>query len=436
MSFLNHFSNIQSTTIKTVAEEFGTPVYVYDENAIREKCQKVLSMPNAYGLSVRYAMKANSNRTILQIIHQCGLRIDASSLNEVRRAHLAGIPYQDIILTTQEVPEGQDRLDLEQMMLNGLKYNVCSLRQLYLIGDFAKSNDIPLSIRVHPGVGSGESASRNTGDNYSCFGIHLSDIGQAIAYANEKGLKFTQVHVHIGSGADPEMWRQNIDRELKIVEDYFPDAVTVSFGGGLKEARMPYEKSADIEQLGNYAKTQIELFHKRNNRKLKMEIEPGTYIVANCGYAVTKIIDKKRTGEDGFHFIIANGGMEINARPIMYGSQHPFYMISAKGELISSEFQVGELAKSDYEAVVVGRCCESGDSQSLDANDVSVPRKMIEPDIGDYFVIGGTGAYCSSMTPFNYNSHTQIPEVLFTADNKLKLIRKRQTLEQILENEL
>ncbi|WMJ24111.1 diaminopimelate decarboxylase [Paludicola sp. MB14-C6] len=436
MSFLNHYSKIDSATIATVAKEYGTPVYLYDENTIREKCQMVLSMPNAFGLTVRYAMKANSNRTLLQTIHQCGLCIDASSLNEVRRAHLAGIPYQDIILTTQEIPENDDRIDLEQMILQGLKYNVCSLRQLYLIGDFAKANKINLSIRVHPGVGSGESASRNTGDNYSCFGIHLSDIGQALDFAKEKGILFTQVHVHIGSGADPLMWRQNIDLELDIIDRYFPDATTVSFGGGLKEARMPYEIGADVNELGSYAKQQIEAFYQRTNRKLKMEIEPGTYIVANCGYAITKVIDKKRTGNDGFNFIIANGGMEINARPIMYGSLHPFYMVSEHGKLLSSEFDINNIAQSDYEAVIVGRCCESGDSQSLDDNDTSIPRKMIEPNVGDYFVIGGTGAYCSSMTPFNYNSHAQIPEVLFTSENTLQLIRKRQTLNQIVENEI
>ncbi len=263
----------------------------------------------------------------------------------------------------------------------------------------------------------------------------MSDIKKALNYAEEKGIRFNQVHVHIGSGGDPEMWRQNIDLELSIIDRYFPDAETVSFGGGLKEARMPGEIAADLTDLGEYAKEQTERFYENTGRKLKIEIEPGTYIVANSGYAVTRVIDKKRTGENGFDFIILDGGMEINARPLMYGSQHPFYVVSKDGRLLSSEFSEGS-AVTEFPAVVVGKCCESGDSQCLDSRGNIITRAIGEPDIGDIVVIGGVGAYCASMTPFNYNSHTQVPEVLFTQDGELKLIRAAQTLEQMTANEI
>ena len=92
-------------------------------------------------------------------------------------------------------------------------------------------------------------------------------------------------------------------------------------------------------------------------------------------------------------------------------------------------------SKSGYSAVPVGRCCESGDSQSLDTSGLNVPRKMMEPEAGDFFVIGGAGAYCSAMSPMNYNSHVQAPEILYTCDGKLEVIRARQTLEQLLANE-
>ncbi|MDR1630290.1 MAG: diaminopimelate decarboxylase [Oscillospiraceae bacterium] len=417
------------------AKEFGTPVYVYDEATLIEKCRDVLAMPNAFGLHVRYAMKANSNRTLLRIVDRQGLLIDASSLNEARRAHLAGISLKKIMLTTQEVPEGEDRAELERMMLGGMKYNVCSLRQLREIAEFAKENDIGLSMRIHPGVGAGESATRNTGDDYSCFGVHRNDLEEALAFARGMGLRFNAVHTHIGSGGKPKIWRENIDRELGFVKQYFPDADTVSFGGGLKEARMPDEIAADIEELGLYAKQRVEEFFEETGRKLVMEIEPGTYVMANCGFLVTKVVDKKSTGENGFLFLIANGGMEVNTRPLLYGSRHPFYVVSQEGKLLSSDFDESTLSNRD-ELVVVGICCESGDSQSLDEAGQIVPRRMREPEIGDLFVIGGTGAYCSAMSPFNYNSHTQIPEVLLTAGQELKLIRRRQTLEQIVENEI
>ncbi|MDR2665377.1 MAG: diaminopimelate decarboxylase [Oscillospiraceae bacterium] len=432
MSTLNDFGSIDTCHILDIHEKYGAPAYIYDWAAIAERCSRVLSMPNAFGLTVRYAMKANSNRTLLREITGLGLHIDASSLAEARRAVMAGVGCEKIILSSQEIPCGSDRDTLEDMMKHGLLYNVCSLRQLRLIGEFAADSGIALSMRVHPGVGSGESASRNTGDHYSCFGVHLRDIGAALEYANGLGLKFTQVHAHIGSGGDPDLWRENIERELSILERHFPDAVSISFGGGLKEARMPGEDSADTEALGRYAAERLSAFYARTGRKLNMEIEPGTYIVANAGYALTRVMDKKSTGDGGFNFIVVNGGMELNARPAMYGSRHPFYVISRDGKLLSSEF--GPIG-GNFSAIVAGRCCESGDTQNVGADGRSVPRAMAEPEVGDFVVIGGAGAYCSSMAPFNYNSYSQAPEVLVRQDGSIQLIRRRQELEQIVANE-
>jgi len=432
MKTLNHFSSLDSDTVAQVAGEFGTPTYLYDEAHILERCRECLEMPQAYGLIVRYAMKANSNRTILRIITDAGLHLDASSLNEVMRAHLAGVAYDKIMLTTQEVYTAEQRSKLEELLLKGLRYNACSLYQLELVGDFAVANGIDVGIRIHPGIGSGESATRNTGDDYSCFGIHLSDLAEAHKFAKSKGMIFRHIHVHIESGADTKIWRQNIDLLLGIIEENFPDADTVCFGGGLKEARMPGEHAADVPLLGSYAKMQIEDFFKRTGRQLKMEIEPGTYIVANSGYAITRLIDKKKTARS--NFIITDGGMEINARPLLYGSKHPFYIVSEDGaRTISSEF---DDAKHDFEAVVAGKCCESGDCQTLDMDGHAITRAMVEPHVNDIVVVGGVGGYCSSLTPFNYNSHLQAPEVLLTAKGKLELIRRKQTFEQMLENEV
>ena len=425
---------IHPDAVRKAAKVYGTPLYLYDENEIIQRCGHLLNMPNAYGIKVSYSVKANSSKALLQLIVKQGLNLDLSSLNEGRRAHLAGISYKKMMLTTQEVPTGQDRLDLEEMMLQGMKYTACSLRQLELIVDFASQNNILLAMRVHPGVGSGETQSRDTGSKYACFGIHLSDIQQALAIAKDKNVSIDTIHVHIGSGGDPKAWRANIDRELEFVETYFPDVTTVNLGGGFRVARMPDEKPADVTALGNYAKQQFEQFYQRTGRKCSMEIEPGSYIVANSGYLVTTVLDKKRTGDDGFDFVILDGGMEVNARPAMYGSRHPFYVVSKDGTLLSSEMDLSALDTSS-EFNVVGKCCESGDSQSLDRYGTIIPRIMAAPNIDDFVVIGDTGAYCSSMTPFNYNSHTQIPEILLRKDGRLDMIRRRETLEEIMRNE-
>lgn len=432
--FLVPFSKITDMTVAEAAKKYGTPFYLYDEKLIEDRCRQFLDMPHAYDFHVRYAMKANSTKAIIQLITKQGIDIDASSINEVKRAQMAGVPLDRILLTTQEVYLGKKMQDLENLMHGGLQVNICSGRQLELVSDFAARHKIPLSIRVHPGVGSGESSTRNTGDKYSCFGVHLSIIEDVLDYAKNKGVIFKRVHVHIGSGGDPISWRNNIDREIGFVAKHFPDATIINFGGGFKDARMPGEIKADIWELGAYAKQRIEAFYMKTGRKLAMEVEPGTFIIAMAGFLVTSVLDKKDTGPDGFRFIIVDGGMETICRPLLYGSQHPFFIVSKTGRMLFSEY--AQKSGKEKPFVVAGRCCESGDSLTLDEHHKIIERLLIEPEIDNYFVVGGCGAYCSSMTPFNYNSHTQIPEILLRMNGNLAEIRKGQTLLQMTQNEV
>lgn len=433
---VKHFgpTRLDAALVPEIARKWGTPVYLHDQEFIENSCEQLLNMPNPFGLHVRYAMKANSDRTVLRVVTAKGLDLDCSSVDEAARAHAAGVPFARMMLTTQEVPTGEERTELEEMIRSGLKYNVCSLTQFRLIAGFARENKVDLSIRVHPGAaGGGESQTRDTGSEYSCFGVHLNDVPTLKALADEQGLRFTQVHVHIGSGGAPEKWRENIDRELGFVRNLFPDATTVSFGGGLKVARMPGEKQADIASLGAYAAQRIAEFKEATGRELKMEIEPGTFVVANSGHIITRIIDKKLTNE--LNFLIVDGGMELLSRPLLYGSEHPVAIVRQDGTLLSSEFDCIPTAGTKPFGIV-GRCCESGDSVRLDGDGNIVPVQIAEPEIGDYVVIGGTGAYSESMSPENYNSHRKAPAVIRTRDSGLVLIRKRQDRQQIIQNEL
>ena len=430
------FSNVTSRHVLRAAEQFGTPIYLYDEALVVQRCRSLMQMPNAYGLEVSYAMKANPSRALLQLIVQQGLGIDASSVSEALRAHRAGIAYDKMMLTTQDVPLGNDRELLEHMLHAGMSYNICSPRQLELALPFLRAHAVRVAIRVSPGVGTGESVTRNTGDKYSSFGVHLTQIeaiNQALA---EAGVRITHVHAHIGSGGAPEVWRENIDRMLHIVNQHFPDAQVVNFGGGFKEARMPDETAADIQSLGEYARQRIEAFKAQTGRTLRVAIEPGTYVVANAGFLVTTVLDVKTSGPDGFEFIVLNAGMEASTRPLLYGSRHPFFVVRVTGELLSSEFPElcpGALLRP---CVVVGRCCESGDSQTLDDHGHVAPRLLTVPEPGDCVVVGGAGAYCSGMSLINYNSYPQQAEVLLRSSGELTLIRRRQSFEQMVMNEL
>jgi diaminopimelate decarboxylase len=433
---LTPFSAITTEHVLHAAEQFDAPLYLYDETLIEQRCRSLMAMPNAFGLEVRYAMKANPSRALLQIISRLGLGVDASSVNEAERAHQAGIPYEQMMLTTQDVPLGNERVTLERMLRNGMRYNLCSQRQLELLLPYLRHDTAKVAIRVSPGVGAGESVTRNTGDKYSSFGIHLAQldgIKQLLASVN---LKVQHVHAHIGSGGEPGVWRENIDRMLQIVEQYFPEAQVVNLGGGFKEARMPDETAADIQDLGSYVRQRFAEFHAKTGRALKAAIEPGTYVVANAGFLVTKVLDIKSSGPDGFEFIILNAGMESSTRPLLYGSRHPFYVVSETGQLLSSEFAVADNTWPARPCVVVGRCCESGDSQTLDDQGHVMPRRIAVPKPGDFVVVGGLGAYCSAMSLVNYNSYQQLPEILVRPSGDMVLIRRRQTFEQMLMNEL
>jgi diaminopimelate decarboxylase len=395
-------------------------------------------MPDLSVFTPRYAMKANANKALLQLITRHGFGIDASSLNEVRRAVMAGIAPDAILLTTQEVPLGQEREDLQVFLLQGLKYNICSQRQMALIRDFALRHDLPLSLRVHPGEGgTGESAARDTANPFASFGVHISVLTETLQAAFQQGLRIEQLHMHIGSGGSPAKWRAGVDTLLAIAEAllaWLPHLRSVNFGGGLKEARMPDEERAPVVELGRYTQERIIDFQKRTSRMLGVEVEPGSFLVAMAGYVVTSVIDKKSTGPEGYRFLITDGGMEMNARPLFYGSRHPFALVSRDGSLISSDYARQD-EPQDSEWIAVGRCCETGDAHSLDREGNSLPRRMAEPAIGDYFVVGGCGGYGAAMSPANYNAHTAAPEVLKMPDGSLRLIRAAQMLEDVVRLE-
>jgi diaminopimelate decarboxylase len=418
----------------------STPFYLYDGALIHQRCCEIRQMmPDQSTFTPRYAMKANASRALLQLITRQGFSIDASSLNEVRRAVMAGIAPEAILLTTQEVPQGQDRDDLQAFLLQGLRYNICSQRQMALIAAFSQEHDLPLSLRVHPGEGgTGESIARDTANPFASFGVHISVLAESLRMALQQGLRIEQLHMHIGSGGSPAKWRAGVDTLLAIAEahlPWLPHLRSVNFGGGLKEARMLDEERAPVAALGRYTQDRIIDFHQRTGRQLAVEVEPGTYVVAMAGYVVTSVIDKKSTGAEGYRFLITDGGMEMNARPLFYGSRHPFALVSRDGNQLSSDYDLNGVPQESA-WIAVGRCCETGDAHSVDQLGNIVPRRMAEPAIDDYFVVGGCGAYGVSMSPANYNTHTAAPEVLKMPDGSLRLIRAPQSLKDVVQHEV
>jgi diaminopimelate decarboxylase len=398
-----------------VREQFGTPCYVYDRASLDAAAQSALAFPNAFGLTVRYAMKANPNAAILTRFVELGLHVDASSDHEVERALRAGVAPERIQLTSQ-MPSRSLRAFVER----GVLYNACSRHQLEQFGEAFPGGEV--CVRMNPGLGSGSTNRTNTGGPGSSFGIWHEYLPDVQAIAAKHGLRLRRLHSHIGSGSDPAVW-QRVSRMTLDLAARLPEVTTVNLGGGFKVARIPGESATDLQECGAPVRDELVRFRERHGRALHLEIEPGTYLVANAGAVVATCVDVADTGREGYTFAKLDTGMTEITRPSMYGAQHPIDVLA-------------EAPPADV--VFAGPCCESGDVLTPGPGDPEAlaPRRVPRPSIGDLVVVGGAGAYCAAMSTINYNSYPQAPEVMLEPDGTLRLLRKRQTFEQILQNEV
>lgn len=404
-----------------VAKDVGTPAYVYDRATLEAQADKTLAFPNAYGLTVRYAMKSSPNAAILQIFNKKGLHIDASSGYECIRAMEAGIPASHISLSTQELPSF-----FAELVSKGVKVNACSLNQLERYGQECPGTKV--GVRFNPGVGSGGNTKTNVGGTSSSFGIWHEFLPDVQAIVAKYDLTVERIHTHIGSGSDPVVWQKVSGMSLDLCRA-FPELVTLNLGGGYKVGRMSNEKSTDLQLIGEPVVKGFQDFAKETGRELGLEIEPGTFLLANSACIVSTIQDMVSTGEDGFTFLKMDTGMTELLRPSLYGSQHPLIVVPKSGnEMASTE---------EARYVVVGHCCESGDlvSPEVDQPETLQQRPMGKAERGDLLVMEGAGAYCSSMSTKHYNSFPEAAEVMVDGA-QLHLIRKRQDVHQIWQNEV
>jgi diaminopimelate decarboxylase len=411
---------LTSEKTQAIRAEFGTPVYVYDQARLEAAAREVLAFPNAYGLTARFAMKALPTAAIIRVLSDTGLHIDASSGFEVERALLAGVEPNRIQLTAQELPR-----DLKGLVERGVLFNACSLAQLEAFGQLFPGREV--SVRINPGLGSGHSNRTNVGGPSSSFGIWHESLDEVLGVAESTGLRLTRMHTHIGSGGDPEIWKRCARLSLEIAAR-LPEVTTLNLGGGFKVARMPGEDGCDLAEIGNVLRADFEEFARRYGRELKLEIEPGTYLVANAGVILANVTDVVDTGREGRLFAKIDSGMTEVLRPALYGAEHPIAIVPG---------HAGD-ERDEVDVIVVGHCCESSDILTPAPGDPEGlgPRLLPRPVVGDSLLIGGAGAYCSALASKNYNSFPEAPELLITNSGEVRLIRRRQSLEQMIANEL
>lgn len=389
-----------------VRERFGTPCYVYDRAALEAAARAALAFPAPFGFTLRYAMKANPSRGILQVFRALGLHIDASSDFEVERALAAGFAPGEIQLTSQ-MPSRR----LAEHVRRGVLFNACSVHQLDSFGRIAPGREV--SVRMNPGLGTGSTKRTNTGGPASSFGIWHEYLDEVKTLAERHRLRITRLHSHVGSGTDPEIWKRCIRMTLELAAK-LPEVGAVNLGGGFKVGRMPEEPTVDLADVGAHVRAELLAFQSRDGRRLGLEIEPGTYLVARAGAVVASCVDVVDTGREGYLFAKLDTGMTEVTRPSLYGAQHPIDVLAQGREAAA--------------VVFVGPCCESGDILTPAPGDPEAlgPRWVPRPQIGDLVVVSGAGAYCAAMSTINYNSYPRAPEAMLERDGTLRLLRRRQ----------
>ncbi len=379
--------------LRELAREQGTPLFVYSRDMLVERAKKLLNLELPFGLTARYAVKANNHPEVIRLFHESGLHFDASSSYEAQELLELGIAGDKISLSSQ-----QPAHNLTALLGAGVLYVATSLHQLEL---FVASENHPASVglRVNPGIGAGHNNRTTTGGANSSFGLWQAYVPEALKLAAARGVKIDRLHIHIGSGADPAMWGKMMETALEIAET-MPDVTSLDMGGGYKIHRYGDEHETDMAAVGVKFAQLLQGFADKTGRKLRLEIEPGTWLVGHAGVLLASVVDVVDTGADGHTFLRLNTGMNDFARPGMYGAQHTIAVLNDATE------------KQEY--VVVGHNCETGDILTPAPGDPEgiESRELRRADIGDTVAIYDTGAYCRSMSHKGYNSYPNAQELL------------------------
>ncbi|QCP60661.1 diaminopimelate decarboxylase [Pantoea sp. SO10] len=405
---------LSAANLLPLAQRYAGPFWAYDAKIIQQRIAQL----GAFDV-VRFAQKACSNIHILRLMRAAGVKVDSVSLGEIERAIAAG--YQpggeDIVFTADVF----DQPTLTRIAELKVPVNAGSVDMLHQLGELSPGHAVWL--RINPGFGHGHSQKTNTGGENSKHGIWHSDLPLALAAIQQHGLRMVGLHMHIGSGVDYGHLQQVCDAMVDQVVAFGQDLEAISAGGGLS---IPYrfdEEAIDTQHYYGLWNGARERIAAHLGHPVKLEIEPGRFLVAESGVLVSQVRAVKEMGSR--HFVLVDAGFSDLMRPSMYGSYHHISLLPVDGRA---------LGDATVESVVAGPLCESGDVfTQLEGGKVET-RALPVAQVGDYLVFHDTGAYGASMSS-NYNSRPLIPEVLFE-NGAVREIRRAQTIQELLALEL
>lgn len=389
-----------------VADEFGTPVYVYHAEKIGEQYNKLTKAFSGTNAKFFYACKSLTNINILKYVHKLGANVDCVSINEVKLALKVGFEPQQIMFTPNcvdfaEIVAGKDL---------GVHVNIDNIPMLEEFGN-TFGGTYPICIRLNPHIMAGGNYKISTGHIDSKFGISIHQLRHVERIIETTRLNVVGLHMHTGSEIkDINVFLEGLDVMLDIAKR-FPNIQFIDLGSGFK---VPYKKddvATNVEELGQKVAEIFNAFEKEIGKKLEVWFEPGKYLVSECGYFIVKANVVKTT--TATVFVGVDSGFNHLIRPMFYEAYHRIENISNP-------------AGPERIYTVVGNICET-DTFAWD-------RKLNEVREGDYLVFYNAGAYGFEMSS-NFNSRLKPAEVLIV-NKKAHLIRRRDEFEDLLKNQV
>jgi diaminopimelate decarboxylase len=388
-----------------LANKYGSPLYVYDTGKIASQYNRLTSaFSSVQNLKLNYAVKALSNVNILQFFKNLGAGLDTVSIQEVQLSLSTGIDPKKIIYT----PNGVSLQEIEEVAKLGVQINIDNLSILELFGQ--KHPEIPVCVRINPHIMAGGNSKISVGHIDSKFGISIHQVPHIKRVVENTGMNINGIHMHTGSDI------LDIDTFLRATEILFDVAKQfenidfIDFGSGFK---VPYKEgdiSTDIEQLGLQLSERFNEFCVEYGKDITLMFEPGKFLVSEAGVFLAKVNVVKQTTSTVFAHV--DSGFNHLVRPMMYDSYHHITNVS------------NPEGRDRYYSVV-GYICET---DTFGSN-----RRIAEISEEDVLCFHNAGAYCFSMAS-NYNSR-YLPAEVMLVDGEDYLIRKRQTLQDILHNQ-
>lgn len=397
---------MQPKELLALAQEFDSPLYVYDAAIIERQYDRLTSaFSKVESLRINYAMKALSNISILKLLKNKGAGLDTVSIQEVQLGLHAGFTPDKIIFT----PNGVSFEEIEEVARLGVQINIDNLSVLEHFG--AKYPKTPVCIRINPHVMAGGNENISVGHIDSKFGISIYQIPHILRIVENTKMNINGIHMHTGSDIlDIEVFLYASEILFDAAKQ-FTNLEFLDFGSGFK---VPYKKGdieTNIEELGKKLTRRFLAFEKEYGRRLTLAFEPGKFLVSEAGFFLVKVNVVKQTTSTVFAGI--DSGFNHLIRPMFYGSRHSIENISnPKGK--------------ERFYTVVGYICET----DTFANNL----RIAEISEGDILCFRNAGAYCFSMAS-NYNSRYKPAEVLWK-DGRGHLISKRETLDDLLRNQV